>query len=203
VSERVHDTIRRLLDAGAEVFSAQGYHSASVDDIVQEAGLGRGTFYKYFNDKLDLLTMLAEECVERLQALAVSFAEIRPSRQQSGVALRAWLDEFLLFHRQYTGVFRSWQDRGPNDTGVQDMGQQSADTVLSSLDQVLESVERAYCFSVPAGSLVMLALLEHLPDQVVTAAHDLPDDMLAELLATLIERGLFNRPMGMRLAALA
>jgi AcrR family transcriptional regulator len=33
------------------VFSEKGYHLASVSDIVEHAGIARGTFYQYFDNK--------------------------------------------------------------------------------------------------------------------------------------------------------
>jgi AcrR family transcriptional regulator len=189
-----------LLDAGAEVFAAQGYHSGSIDDIVRAAGLGRGTFYKYFNDKLGLLVVLAEECAERLRVLASEFAEIHPDWGGSDVALRGWLDEFLLFHRRYTGVFQVWQSGTPSDASLHRMGQRTGSAMLASFDTVLARVNRPYPFDVRAGSLVLFALVENLPDQVPLTTQDPSSDRLVELLAAVIERGLFNQP---RLAASA
>jgi AcrR family transcriptional regulator len=200
MTPRVQSTIGRLLDAGAEVFAAQGYHSGSIDDIVRAAGLGRGTFYKYFNDKLGLLVVLAEECAERLRVLASEFAEIHPDWGGSDVALRGWLDEFLLFHRRYTGVFQVWQSGTPSDASLHRMGQRTGSAMLASFDTVLARVNRSYPFDVRAGSLVLFALVENLPDQVPLTTQDPSSDRLVELLAAVIERGLFNQP---RLAASA
>src|SRR5260370_3809196 len=48
-------TVTRIVEAGARCFAESGYHRANVDEIVKRAGFARGTFYKYFKDKLDLL----------------------------------------------------------------------------------------------------------------------------------------------------
>jgi AcrR family transcriptional regulator len=191
VSERVRTTVRQLLDAGARVFAAHSFHVASVDDIVTEAGLGRGTFYKYFADKLDLLLTLAEECAARLRAMTASFAELPPGAARA-VALRAWLVEFVRFHRRYAGVFRVWLEQEPIDLQLQAMRREIADTVLDAFDRVLGSVQRGYQFCVPAESLLLLALLERLPDQVLGTRHDMEVGDLAELLAVTMERGFLN-----------
>src|SRR5215208_7747217 len=52
-------TVRRLLDAGAEVFAARGYHAARVDHIVRQARTSHGTFYLYFASKEDLFRALS------------------------------------------------------------------------------------------------------------------------------------------------
>jgi TetR/AcrR family transcriptional repressor of nem operon len=61
-SERTRERIRI---AAAKVLSEKGFHSTRVIDITAEAELAEGSFYVYFNDKLevahDVLTALLEE----------------------------------------------------------------------------------------------------------------------------------------------
>ena len=40
-----------ILRAAAEIFSSKGYHSAKIEDIAQQAGVGKGTVYEYFQSK--------------------------------------------------------------------------------------------------------------------------------------------------------
>jgi hypothetical protein len=80
------------------------------------------------------------------------------------------------------------------------MGQRTGSAMLASFDTVLARVNRPYPFDVRAGSLVLFALVENLPDQVPLTTQDPSSDRLVELLAAVIERGLFNQP---RLAASA
>jgi AcrR family transcriptional regulator len=56
---------QEILTEALKVFSKQGYHSTSITDIVEAAGIARGTFYQYFDSKkmifLELLNVLIEE----------------------------------------------------------------------------------------------------------------------------------------------
>lgn len=45
----------RILRNAAEVLRRDGYHSVNIDQIMQGAGLTRGTFYSHFKSKSDLL----------------------------------------------------------------------------------------------------------------------------------------------------
>jgi AcrR family transcriptional regulator len=64
---RAHrDTRSALLAAAAAVFSTKGVSAASVDDIVREAGVAKGTFYLYFATKDDAVTAVAEAMVEEV-----------------------------------------------------------------------------------------------------------------------------------------
>jgi len=53
---------QQILNEAREVFAKRGYHAAKVDDIVAAAGVARGTFYLYFDDKRAIF----EEIVDRM-----------------------------------------------------------------------------------------------------------------------------------------
>lgn len=48
----------KLLDAAFKLFSEKGINNTSIQDIVEEAGVAKGTFYLYFKDKYDLQEVL-------------------------------------------------------------------------------------------------------------------------------------------------
>lgn len=47
-----------LLDAAFGLFMGNGFHKTSISDIVNQAGVAKGTFYLYFTDKYDLRNKL-------------------------------------------------------------------------------------------------------------------------------------------------
>ena len=51
---------QKLLDAAMEEFSTVRYTEASVNHIIQQAGIPRGSFYMYFVDKDDLFSYILE-----------------------------------------------------------------------------------------------------------------------------------------------
>eukprot|EP01133_Synstelium_polycarpum_P027618 gene27618-33367_t len=79
------------LSAGAVQFRERGYHRTSVDDIVEEAGFARGTFYKYFSEKQDLLVALSAEAITATVEFADELTHIDPMSDDD-TELRAWLD---------------------------------------------------------------------------------------------------------------
>ena len=54
--------------AATEVFAAQGFVNATVDDIVARVEVARGTFYLYFDDKLDVFSALVDDFFVRIAA---------------------------------------------------------------------------------------------------------------------------------------
>jgi AcrR family transcriptional regulator len=79
-----------------------------VDDVVSEAGFARGTFYKYFDEKLDLLLELTRECDAEMRVLVEEFLLIEPSSPAGPEQLRGWLGRYLPFHSRYLGIMRAW-----------------------------------------------------------------------------------------------
>lgn len=61
-------TREKLLVAARKVFVAKGYHDAKIDDIAELAGVGKGTFYLYFEDKRAVFAELVDGLFERLSA---------------------------------------------------------------------------------------------------------------------------------------
>ncbi|MGE0786987.1 MAG: TetR/AcrR family transcriptional regulator [Sandaracinaceae bacterium] len=59
---------RELLDAARDTFAQKGLTATTVDDIVAQAGVARGTFYLYFPDKRAIFEALVDEFLESLGA---------------------------------------------------------------------------------------------------------------------------------------
>jgi TetR/AcrR family transcriptional regulator, transcriptional repressor for nem operon len=50
-----HKKIRdKILDSASRLFNRQGFNAVSIDDVMGDAGLTRGSFYTYFSSKTDL-----------------------------------------------------------------------------------------------------------------------------------------------------
>ncbi|MFK7930800.1 MAG: TetR/AcrR family transcriptional regulator [Myxococcota bacterium] len=58
----------QILEAALEVFARQGYHQTSVSDLVEAAGVARGTFYLYFDGKSAIFHELVDNLLATLRA---------------------------------------------------------------------------------------------------------------------------------------
>ncbi|HLF04276.1 MAG TPA: TetR/AcrR family transcriptional regulator [Dehalococcoidia bacterium] len=57
-----------LLSTAKELFARQGYPATTVSQLVQQAGIARGTFYLYFDNKLHLFQHILDSFLEDLEA---------------------------------------------------------------------------------------------------------------------------------------
>jgi AcrR family transcriptional regulator len=74
---------QQILASARDVFAKRGFHAAKIEDIVISAGVARGTFYLYFEDKRAIF----EEIVDRFIAkLAMNVVRVDPSDKARSVA---------------------------------------------------------------------------------------------------------------------
>lgn len=67
-----------LLDSAYELFTTVGYGKTTVLQIARRAGVGKGTFYLYFNDKADIRDELIAVKSSQLLTHAVKALQARP-----------------------------------------------------------------------------------------------------------------------------
>jgi AcrR family transcriptional regulator len=65
-NQRQQLTRQRIIDAATSLFIRRGVAAVSVEDILLEVDLSRGTFYKYFSSKEDVLKAIIIPVFENL-----------------------------------------------------------------------------------------------------------------------------------------
>jgi AcrR family transcriptional regulator len=60
---------RKIFDAAVQEFSNRRFSEASINQIVKTAGIPRGSFYQYFNDKEDLFRYMFETILKEKQEI--------------------------------------------------------------------------------------------------------------------------------------
>jgi AcrR family transcriptional regulator len=65
----------QILAAAFQVFAAQGYEAARLDDVAERAGIAKGTIYLYFRDKRQLFRAVVRSLLrKRFDAVARTFS---------------------------------------------------------------------------------------------------------------------------------
>ena len=60
-----HEKQEKLLSAAKHEFSKESYANASINQMIKEAGISRGSFYMYFKDKKDIYEYLLQQYLEK------------------------------------------------------------------------------------------------------------------------------------------
>ena len=93
----------QLLSAALEVFVAQGYHAAAMDDIAERAGVSKPVLYQHFPGKLDLyLALLDESC----DTIISSAARALESTDDNKLRVTAAMHAFYAYVASAEGAFR-------------------------------------------------------------------------------------------------
>jgi AcrR family transcriptional regulator len=176
---RGEKTRLRLLEAGAKVLPARGYHDARVDDVVEVAGVSHGTFYRYFSNMDDFFRVLAEDASTRMIDLIDRFQlDLEPDE------LRAWLRDWFAAYESDGGVISAWQEMQTNED-LAAFSTQVAASVFTRLVRIMEGRE----FGDPVvASVTLLALIERVPYSVYTLGF-IPEADGIESMVTVIRRG--------------
>lgn len=66
-AERNRQQLRAdIIQAAFEEFAARGYHQTAIADIARRLGIGHGTFYRYFDNKRDILEQVINDAMARI-----------------------------------------------------------------------------------------------------------------------------------------
>jgi AcrR family transcriptional regulator len=93
----------QLLEAAQEVFVANGYHAAAMDDIADRAGVSKPVLYQHFPGKLDLyLALLDTSC----EAIVDSVQDALRSTEDNKQRVTATIQAFYEYVANAQGAFR-------------------------------------------------------------------------------------------------
>ena len=83
----------QLLESALEVFVAQGYHAAAMDDIAERAGVSKPVLYQHFPGKLDLyLALLDTSCDAIIDNCRRALDSTHDNKQRVTAAVDAFYD---------------------------------------------------------------------------------------------------------------
>ena len=93
----------QLLGSALEVFVAQGFHAAAMDDIAERAGVSKPVLYQHFPGKLDLyLALLDASCDDIVDHCRKALG----STHDNKLRVAATMDVFFEYVAGDTGAFR-------------------------------------------------------------------------------------------------
>jgi AcrR family transcriptional regulator len=118
VDEQMREaTRRRIMHQAASEFARLGFDQANINAIAEQAGIGKGTIYLYFENKRDLfLEMLRSIAQEQLAVIRAAIAPEGTLRQRLEWLFRAFVrlaeeesDDFNVYMSTLYGVNRAFQ----------------------------------------------------------------------------------------------
>ena len=73
LAQRRKEELRRdIITAAFDCFAEKGYHATGIADIAARLGIGHGTFYRYFENKRDIVDHVITDLMDRMFATLVN-----------------------------------------------------------------------------------------------------------------------------------
>ena len=106
---------QELLDIAYRMFITRGYENTSIDDIIAEAGIAKGTYYYYFESKEqtleEVIGMMIEKEIEAAgsildsplpvpQKIVAIIASIRPAPEEQTIEGALMQPENIIMHQK-------------------------------------------------------------------------------------------------------
>jgi AcrR family transcriptional regulator len=150
----------RILEAAAKEFAAYGYENASLNKILEQAGISKGAAYYYFDDKADLYTTTLLHYMKELLA-------DMPFDVARFTAENFWSEVAALYRHQFTHYYERPWVLGIAKSG----GPVSMETLAEGpMAELWESAQG------------LLGQLFQRGRELGVMREDMPDDLLQELL---------------------
>jgi len=175
-------TVRRLLDAAADVLATRGYHALRVDDVVRAADTSHGTFYLYFANKEDLLRALVADVADAMAGHVDQLGPLTPDAA-GREELRTWLAGFGELYRHHAAVIRAWVEA---EIDTHEFSRLGADVLggIAASPHVVGDPWRA--------AVVVVAMIERCNYYRTVGQIRAPRDVLVDAMADAIHAGLFG-----------
>jgi AcrR family transcriptional regulator len=191
---RLPRTERRvqLLGAAQEVFVAQGYHAAAMDDIAERAGVSKPVLYQHFPGKLDLYLALldqhAEALVDKVRGALGSTTE---NKQRVAATIAAYFEFVDGEGEAFRLVFES------DLTNVEAVRERVERTTQECADAIAEIIREDAGLDPDEAHILAVGLVgmaQVTARYWLTADGSIPRDAAVRLLASLSWRGIRGFP---------
>ena len=119
----------QIMNIALLLFADKGYHATSIDDILKEAGIAKGTFYLHFKSKIDLLEFIIDSrfevfyksvevldisvfsSIEEMKSLYVNVAEFLTGSEELRVFMKLVLKEYTGLELKIFNKINSFVER--------------------------------------------------------------------------------------------
>jgi AcrR family transcriptional regulator len=181
-----------ILRAALDEFAVRGFHDASLNRVIAEAGISKGSMYYYFDGKEDLYAYLVQTQLKRL------FADLGPFPVPSeGDADAFWstLENYyvrlmtaLATSPQVAALARGWFTASKNPA-LQLTQQEMEQAVLPWIEQTLAAGQRVGAVRSDIPSALLITVVVGMGQAMDTwlIAQQLDQDDLPELISSLID----------------
>jgi AcrR family transcriptional regulator len=183
----------QLLGAARDVFVAQGYHAAAMDEIAERAGVSKPVLYQHFPGKLELyLALLDESTGDLVKIMSEALSSTSDNRQRVPATFKAFYDYVADAREAFRLVFESDLSNEPAVRARVDRAMYECADMVSRFirEDAGVSNEEAHLLGMALVGMAQVTARYWLStDQAI------PKDAAEQLIARLAWRGISDWPL--------
>lgn len=183
---------RQLLGAAQEVFVAQGYHAAAMDEIAERAGVSKPVLYQHFPGKLELyLALLDEHCEALVKTVHDALESTSDNKTRVQATIQGFYDYVAGEGEAYRLVFESdLRNVAPVRARVERANQQCAEMIARVIAEDTDAPsDEAYLLG-----MGLVGMAEVSARYWLAQRRAIPKDTAEKLIARLAWRGISGFP---------
>ncbi|WP_067456930.1 TetR/AcrR family transcriptional regulator [Actinomadura macra] len=183
---------RQLLGAAQEVFVAQGYHAAAMDEIAERAGVSKPVLYQHFPGKLELYLALLDEHAEALvKTVRDALESTTDNKMRVQASMQAFYDFVAGEGEAYRLVFESdLRNVAPVRARVDRANQQCAEMIAQVIAEDTDApTDEAYLLG-----MGLVGMAEVSARYWLSQHRTIPKDTAEKIIARLAWRGISGFP---------
>ena len=184
---------RQLLGAAQEIFVAQGYHAAAMDDIADRAGVSKPVLYQHFPGKLELYLALLDESAHELVAIVRdALSSTTDNKQRVPATFRAFFDYVGTSGEAFRLVFESDLS---NEPAVRARLERTMQECAEMVSQFIHSDAGLGEAEAQLLGMALVGMAQVSSRYWLSTDRAIPKDAAEQLLSRLAWRGISGWPM--------
>ena len=184
---------RQLLGAARDVFVAQGFHQAAMDEIADRAGVSKPVLYQHFPGKLDLYLALVDESVAELkQNLRDALSSTADNGERVAATFRAFFDFVGNSGEAFRLIFES--DLG-NEPAVRDRLNSAMGHIADLVSQFIHEDAGVDEAEAHLLGMALVGMAQVTARYWLSTDRAIPQHEAEELIARLAWRGISGWPL--------
>lgn len=188
MSVRLPASARReqILDVSVQVFARNGFHSTSMNDVAEAAGVTKPVLYQHFDSKQDLYLALLDEAGNRLRsAITMAVSGAASGKEQTELGFRAYFHWVAEDHDAFLLLFGLRANRDEESTAA--IRRITAETATAIAPLIAAGLEAEHQRVLAHG---LVGIAEGVSRHLVESGVDFDPDVLGSQIADLAWAGL-------------
>ena len=194
--KRGEETREKLIEAGKNLFSAEGYHTTSSKKIARAAGVATGSFYNYFSDKKELLFEIYRRHINEVHEMigrSLMESNVLGPGVDERTMIRAIIEQAIQMHDFSPELHREIAGLMYTDPDFSELGRKEEEEASMMLMGILKSrPKKLRDIDLEAAAMIVEILIEKTVHSMLIFGAPIERERMINTLADIICRTFYE-----------